>query len=253
MDKRLLELRKKKAAQKKLEHKQLLDASTSIKEAVLSLHEKLNPAEPFDESRILEQIEQLKNNLTFKDEIKSLEQSLTNLYKQPLKLDNFTKLLEKVGAINNKDVVKAINDLGKKIEDNSVSQSPEDFAPVRRVIKVGSKLVFDDQITPMRSSGGGGGGGGSSIPQFLIDGDALRVTGDIEVDTAGLATDTKQDEQTDKLKSIAGFNVPEHDDIELSYTEGDLTGVVYKMGGSTVGELQLSYTEGNLTRVQRLS
>ncbi len=46
-----------------------------------------------------------------------------------------------------------------------------------------------------------------------------------------------------------GFAIPEYDEIELSYTSGDLTGVVYKLLGTTVGTLTLSYTDGNLTGV----
>lgn len=46
-----------------------------------------------------------------------------------------------------------------------------------------------------------------------------------------------------------GFSIPEYDEIELSYTSGDLTGVVYKLATVTVGTLTLSYTDGNLTGV----
>jgi len=49
--------------------------------------------------------------------------------------------------------------------------------------------------------------------------------------------------------------VPEkHDYIELSYTSGQLTGVVYKVGGSggtVVATLTLGYTSGSLTSVTR--
>ena len=41
-----------------------------------------------------------------------------------------------------------------------------------------------------------------------------------------------------------------YDDIVLSYTSGNLTGVVYKLDGVTLTTLTLSYTNGDLTRVQ---
>jgi hypothetical protein len=48
----------------------------------------------------------------------------------------------------------------------------------------------------------------------------------------------------DPLAVINGLSIPEHDYISLSYTGSNLTGVVYKTGGSggtTVGTLTLAY------------
>ena len=48
----------------------------------------------------------------------------------------------------------------------------------------------------------------------------------------------------DPLAVINGLSIPEHDYISLSYTGGNLTGVVYKTGGvsgTTVGTLTLAY------------
>lgn len=48
----------------------------------------------------------------------------------------------------------------------------------------------------------------------------------------------------DPLAVVAGLSIPEHDYIALSYTGTNLTGVVYKTGGSggtTVGTLTLAY------------
>lgn len=46
-----------------------------------------------------------------------------------------------------------------------------------------------------------------------------------------------------------GFSVPEYDEIEMLYTSGDLTGIVYKNASVTVCTLTLTYTSGNLTGV----
>lgn len=57
-----------------------------------------------------------------------------------------------------------------------------------------------------------------------------------------------------KLGAVPGLDIPAHDHISLSYTGADLTGVVYKTGGSggtTVATLTLAYTSGNLTSVTK--
>lgn len=52
----------------------------------------------------------------------------------------------------------------------------------------------------------------------------------------------------------SGLSIPDHDYVELSYTGSNLTGVVYKTGGSsgaTVGTLTLAYSGSNLTSVTK--
>ena len=41
------------------------------------------------------------------------------------------------------------------------------------------------------------------------------------------------------------------DNIELTYTVGDLTGIVYKLGGVTISTIALTYTVGELTGVTK--
>jgi hypothetical protein len=57
------------------------------------------------------------------------------------------------------------------------------------------------------------------------------------------------------LPTVAGLEIPPHDYIALSYTGANLTGVVYKDGGSggtTVATLVLVYDgSGNLTSVTK--
>ena len=50
---------------------------------------------------------------------------------------------------------------------------------------------------------------------------------------------------------LGGFNIPSYDEIALSHTGDDLTGVVYKKASVTVATLTLSHTDGDLTRIQR--
>lgn len=56
------------------------------------------------------------------------------------------------------------------------------------------------------------------------------------------------------LATLPGLDIPAHDYIAMTYTGSDLTGVVYKTGGSggtTVATLTLAYTDGNLTSVAK--
>ena len=57
------------------------------------------------------------------------------------------------------------------------------------------------------------------------------------------------------LTSIPGLDIPAHDYISMSYTGSDLTGVVYKSGGSsgtTVATLTLAYDgSSNLTSITK--
>jgi len=59
----------------------------------------------------------------------------------------------------------------------------------------------------------------------------------------------------DPLAVVNGLSVPEHDYIALTYTGSNLTGVVYKTGGSggtTVATLVLTYDgSNNLTSVTK--
>lgn len=210
---RLAELRRKKADNKANDHKQLLESNASIKEAINLLSEVINGK--LDTSVISEQIKELKKSLTFSNEIKSLELSLTSIKSNPFKVKDFDKLLYKIGDINNTDVVEAVNNLIVKLQDNS--QKAEDFQPVRRVIQIGNRLVFDDMPTPVALGGGGGGGGGFDGKLVLgnakvstdnplpvaVEGD-ITIAGDVIVDNVGIenvdgdqvnpSTEEKQDD-----------------------------------------------------------
>lgn len=50
---------------------------------------------------------------------------------------------------------------------------------------------------------------------------------------------------------VQGLVNQPHDEIAMTYTGSDLTGVTYKLGGETVATLTLGYTGGNLTSVVR--
>jgi len=73
--------------------------------------------------------------------------------------------------------------------------------------------------------------------------------------TIGLATTAKQDEVIDELEVINSLVPTKYDYISLSYTGSNLTGVVFKNGGSagsTASTLTLAYDgSNNLTSVTK--
>ena len=74
--------------------------------------------------------------------------------------------------------------------------------------------------------------------------------------STGLSTTTTLDAGTYSLTQITeGLSIPKYDYISLSYTGSNLTGVVYKFGGSggvTVATLTLTYDgSNNLTSVTK--
>ena len=89
---------------------------------------------------------------------------------------------------------------------------------------------------------------------------AKLETGDIEIGAVEIKDHDSDDRvevnSNNRLTAIdMGKLVPkEYDYISLSYTDDDLTGVVYKTGGSggtTVATLTLTYTDNVLQSVER--
>lgn len=71
---------------------------------------------------------------------------------------------------------------------------------------------------------------------------------------SGASTEAKQDTAIVELQKLIGFEIPAYDYISLSYTGDNLTGVVYKTGGSggtTVATLTLAYTGAVLDTVTK--
>ena len=60
-----------------------------------------------------------------------------------------------------------------------------------------------------------------------------------------------QQEWTQHVRVVDGFTPEEYDTIEMGYTSGDLTTMVYKLGGATVATVTLGYTGGELTSMVR--
>jgi len=156
---KLAQLRQKKAENKAKLHKELLDSNASIKDAVTALHEVINAKEPVNLDGLAEQIKELRESQTYGEDIKRLEAAL----RESSDKEKLDEVITAVGNISNKDVVMAVNGLIEKLEARVVDQSPEAYQPVRRVRKIGQRLVFDDDPLQVNVASSGGGGGIASF------------------------------------------------------------------------------------------
>lgn len=249
---KLAALRKKKAENKARDHKEILDSNASIKEAILALHTAINEQQPYDDSKLIEQLKDLKATQTFSEDIKRLEDAL----KQSSDKEKLDDLIKTVGKINNNDVVDAVNGLIAKLEENDPGQDEKYYRPYRRVIKLGQRLVFDDQPTPKTLGGVSSSSGVQALLQRTTpDGKAIAIVNPDGTPIAGGgggggdASAAKQDQQTAVLEQIRGFDIPPYDEIDLGYTGSDLTTVTYMSNSTTVATLTLTYTGSNLTNV----
>ena len=79
----------------------------------------------------------------------------------------------------------------------------------------------------------------------------VQITGPVTVSNE---VEVKND-SGNPIPTVEGLSIPEHDYIALTYTGSNLTGVVYKTGGSggtTVATLTLAYDgNDNLTSVTK--
>lgn len=91
--------------------------------------------------------------------------------------------------------------------------------------------------------------------QPLIKTDTLSVDSDVTdragrllgvisgtVAVTGVATSANQVTTNNHLATINAFTPSLYDTVNLTYTDGDLTGVVFKLGIATVSTLTLTYT-----------
>lgn len=105
----------------------------------------------------------------------------------------------------------------------------------------------------------------SDLP-VTLDGEAVTVSGSVEVTNdsgnplpiSGTVEITNDSGNTIPVSlpspAIPGLNIPTHNYISLTYTGSDLTGIVYKSGGSggtTVATLALAYSNGLLASITR--
>ena len=95
--------------------------------------------------------------------------------------------------------------------------------------------------------------GGVQLDNLNVNTDQIEAKQDT---TNAILTTTAADVAATKASaaSIAGMAIPPNDYISLSYTSGNLTGVVYKSGGAsgtTVATLTLAYSGSDLISVTK--
>lgn len=141
-----------------------------------------------------------------------------------------------------------------------------DIATETTLDAINTKLVSGTDIGDVTVNNGSGASavniqdGGNSI---TVDGtvsatqsgtwDINNVSGTVSLPT-GASTSANQTTANTLLGGIAGFTPAVYDYISLTYTGDDLTGVVFKSGGSggtTVSTLTLAYAGGVLTSVTK--
>lgn len=156
-------------------------AIESLVGEIKQLYELINNKQEVDLTELTQQVKELSTVIDIKDQIDKLTEvvKLNKPEKLELNFEEVIKAIKDSKSIVNidlKPVEKAVIQLQQKVQETSVvEQAPEGYQPVRRVIKVGNRLVFDDQQTP--GSRGGGGGipndltrGGNSIAVVNPDG-----------------------------------------------------------------------------------
>jgi len=159
-----------------------IEASERLERAIHSLSELLNGQSEYDFKRLEKQLEKIDKSLDLTKYFTNLERSL----KAPrtdnkTKIQDFSKLLKAVSDnkplpvnIDLTKLEKAVVNIEQYINDQSEpsDQGAENYQPVRRVIKVGNRFIFDDNFS---NAGGGGGSSGGGTTDGLTDAQ-LRAT-----------------------------------------------------------------------------
>ena len=145
-----------------------IKASESLEKAIHSLSELINGQDEYDFARLEKQLEKIDKSLDLTKHFTNLERSIKQLSPQThnnkTKIQDFSKLLKAVTDnkplpvnIDLTKLEKAVVNIEQYISEQSEpsDQGAENYQPVRRVVKVGNRFIFDDNFT---NAGGGGGG-----------------------------------------------------------------------------------------------
>lgn len=162
-----------------------IKASESLEKAIHSLSELINGQDEYDFTRLEKQLEKIDKSLDLTKHFTNLERSIKQLSPQThnnkTKIQDFSKLLKAVSDnkplpvnIDLTKLEKAVVNIEQYISEQSEpsDQGAENYQPVRRVVKVGNRFIFDDNFT---NAGGGGGSGGGGTTDGLTDTE-LRAT-----------------------------------------------------------------------------
>lgn len=194
-------------------HEAQLDAIASVDESINKLYELLNDKQEYDFDKLHAQLETIDRHLDLKPILQplfsSLEESIKNKeatrqqhLPRTIDVKDFSKLLEAVKSnkplpvkIDLSELKKAIVEVQQRIEEQTTKepgQTPEKYLPVRRVVKIGNRFIFDDNLNT-----GGRGGGGSTTSSGVVateveisndSGNPIPISGSV---TGSITADTE--------------------------------------------------------------
>lgn len=193
-------------------HVDSLDAVNELKDHIKTLYESINGQQKLDIDKLSQQIEDLSKIIDIKDQVKEIAKAIKQIkpevHTKSVDLAPIVEAIEK----NKPDYdfsrfENAIIQIQQRVQEQSEedSQLAEDYKPFRRVVKVGNRLVFDDQPTPSR--GGGGSSGSSAVSNFPSDyplptSQVTTLTPPAAI--TGFATSAKQDIIIGHLDGVEG-------------------------------------------------
>lgn len=163
---KITKLKANRAKQHRLIEQQRHDESvkgiSELKDSLENLYTLINGKKEVDLSQLSEQINTLSKTIDIKDQIDDIKEAIksskTEFKVEKIDLSEVIKAIESSKTeINLSKLEKAIVEVSHKVQEQSQpeSQLPEDYKPFRRVVKVGNRLVYDDQPTTASRSGGG--------------------------------------------------------------------------------------------------
>ena len=137
---------------------------------------------------------------------------------------------------DSKETLKAIRELIRAVDEKPLEVNlSNDFTKLEKSLsKIEQLIKFEVPLD------------GGRVAVKLSDTDLERLTKAINVPWQMNGTATE-----DTLAKIPGLAIPLHDQIAMTYTGNDLTGVVYKLQGRVVATLTLTYSSGNLINVTK--
>lgn len=244
---RKLDLAKKrdeeKKAQEELTAKFVLDNSPQleglkkVEKAIASLYELINGQEPLDLSELEKQLVTLNGRLDLTEAFQGLTKAVEGSKTETVGIKDFSALLAAVKAnkpvpIPNVDfssLEKAIIEVQQKVQEASLpNQAPEEYTAVRRVIKVGNLLVFDDQQTPSRGGGGGGGSSQSDSGTIVFGGTGVNVKHE-KIAASSSGDNTIVSAVAGKKILVLSYVLISNGTVNVKWTcaSGDMTGLFY--------------------------
>lgn len=179
-------------------------------------------------------LEQLKTIESISPSVEKLQQSISKLnFPTAVKVKGLEDMLKELRKetklsvdIDTDGIISALAEIRDKISERVIIQnrSPDEFIPFRRVVSIGNRLVFDDNI-------GGNSGGGGGIQSGLIFNQSLRITDAYLEFVSGMNSSTDTTDTT-VIAGVAGRTL-------------FITDIILSNSSATDTEVMIKDTSGN--------